>query len=106
MGQDNRLHRSSVRCPHCGAPISLFKKLFFGPIFRFRCANCGHHWRVSWWSVVVAILTILGFTILLLLSWITGLLLVIGPSAGLIGGLAVVIAGLAIAQLVPVRKAD
>lgn len=98
---------STLHCPHCHvARISLLKKLLFGPVFRFRCRQCGHHWRVSWWSVVVAILTISTFAVLLLLAWLSGLGRVLGPAANFISGLALVIGGLVIARLVPVRKAD
>jgi len=51
----------TARCPHCQVGrISLVQKLLFGPIFRFRCTHCGNRWRVSHWSVVVALLAIAG----------------------------------------------
>lgn len=94
------------RCPHCQVGrISLVKKLLFGPAFRFRCAHCGNRWRVSHWSVLVALLAIAGTPVEAGLA--LGLGLTKSGAVGLLGAafLNFALAFLAMTFWVPVRKA-
>lgn len=93
-------------CPHCGiGRISLAKKLLFGPLFRFQCGHCGHRWRVSHWSVVVAILAIVGKPVLAVVFWSLGLARPGASSLLAIAFINFAVAILAVTFLVPVRRA-
>ena len=93
------------QCPHCHiGQISLAKKLLFGPLFSFRCAHCGQRWRVSYWSVVVAVLAIVGTPVLAVLSWSLGLVRPGAASLLVIAFLNFALSILAVTYWVPVRR--
>lgn len=98
---------STQHCPHCRtASISLTKKMLFGPMFKFTCAQCGGRWRVSWWSVGTSLLAIAGTPVFVAIAWGTGLM---KPSVDSLLGTALAAFGIAvyvIAKFVPVRKAN
>ena len=52
------------RCPHCGEEgITALRKCNLGPAIPATCQRCGKKVAVSWWSVVMAIPMIAGFTV-------------------------------------------
>jgi hypothetical protein len=96
---------SALRCPHCnGAGISRIQKLLLGPVFTCRCTTCGGHWRISWWSVVVALISMAAIPVLLVLSWVNQLLNPGGGSVLAVGILVLTVSGFVVVYAVPVRR--
>lgn len=55
-----------LACPHCNErTISPIRKLLFGPIFEHRCAACRKHWGISHWSIVVAVVAVVAYSVFL-----------------------------------------
>lgn len=113
LGKDAGQHpsvRNAVRsgpllCPHCGDHgISSTQKLLLGPIFSCRCTKCGNLWRISKWSIAVALASIAAIPILLVLSWVTHVLTPGKGSVLIVGFVVTFVAAKTILHVVPVRK--
>jgi len=92
-------------CPHCGDHgISRIQKLLLGPIFSCRCSKCGGLWRISKWSIAVALASVVAIPILLVLSWVIHLLTPDKGSVLIVGFIATIVAAKTILHVVPVRK--